>query len=54
VRLEALRKVKKSNGLIGNTNRDLPACSIVPQPIPLPREATKVLLGRNVPVTVPH
>jgi hypothetical protein len=28
---------EKSNGLIGNGNRDLPACSIVPQPAALPR-----------------
>jgi hypothetical protein len=28
---------KKSNNLIGNRTRDLPACSIVPQPTTLPR-----------------
>jgi hypothetical protein len=32
VRLEGLRKLKKSNDLIGNQTRDLPTCSIVPQP----------------------
>jgi hypothetical protein len=29
-RLEGLRQRKKSNNLIGNRTRDLPACSIVP------------------------
>jgi hypothetical protein len=38
VRLEGLGKLKKkSNDLIGNQTRDLPACSIVPQPTTLPR-----------------
>jgi hypothetical protein len=38
VRLEGLGKLKKkSNGLIGNRTRDIPACSIVPQPTTLPR-----------------
>jgi hypothetical protein len=36
VRLEVLGKFKKIN-LIGIRNRDLPACSIVPQPTSLPR-----------------
>jgi hypothetical protein len=36
VRLEGLGKLKKIY-LIGTRTRDLPACSIVPQPIPLPR-----------------
>jgi hypothetical protein len=31
VRLEGLGKLKKSNDLIGNGARDLPACIIVPQ-----------------------
>jgi hypothetical protein len=35
--LEGLVQLKKSNDLIGNRNRDLPACSIVPQPTTLPR-----------------
>jgi hypothetical protein len=41
VRLEGLGKLKKSNDLIGNRIRDLPPCSIVPQPITilLPRSA---------------
>jgi len=29
--------VKKSNDTIGNRTRDLPACSVVPQPTALPR-----------------
>jgi hypothetical protein len=32
MRLEGLYKLKKSNGLIGTRTRDLPACSIAPQP----------------------
>jgi hypothetical protein len=35
--LEGLRKLKKSNDHNGNRTRDLPACSIVPQPPTLPR-----------------
>jgi hypothetical protein len=38
VRLEGLGKLKKSNDLIGNRSRDIPACSIVPQPSTLPRD----------------
>jgi hypothetical protein len=30
------RLIEKSNDLIGNRTRDLPACSIVPQPTTLP------------------
>jgi hypothetical protein len=37
MRLERLGQLKKSNDLIGNRTRDLPACSIVPQPATLPR-----------------
>jgi hypothetical protein len=36
-RLEGLGKLKKSNDLIGNQTRDLPACRIVPQPTTLSR-----------------
>jgi hypothetical protein len=36
VRLEGIDKVKKLNDLIGNRIRDLPACSIMPQPNTLP------------------
>jgi hypothetical protein len=32
-----IRSTEKSNYLIGNQTRDLPACSIVPQPTTLPR-----------------
>jgi hypothetical protein len=32
-----IRPIEKSNDLIGNRTRDLPACSIVPQPNTLPR-----------------
>jgi hypothetical protein len=37
VRLEGLGKLKTYNDLIGNQTRDLPACSIVPQPSTLQR-----------------
>jgi hypothetical protein len=37
VRLEGLGKLKKSNDVIRNGTRDLPACSIVPQPTALLR-----------------
>jgi hypothetical protein len=37
VRLEGLGQLKKSNDLIRIRSRDLPACSIVPQPTTLPR-----------------
>jgi hypothetical protein len=36
VRLEGLGQLKNSNDLIGTRTRDLPACSIVPQPTTLP------------------
>jgi hypothetical protein len=32
-----IRSIEKSSDLIGNRTRDLPACSIVPQPTALPR-----------------
>jgi hypothetical protein len=32
-----IRSIEKSNDLIGNRTRDLPACGIVPQPTTLPR-----------------
>jgi hypothetical protein len=37
VRLEGLDKLKKKIHLIGTQSRDLPACSIVPEPTTLPR-----------------
>jgi hypothetical protein len=36
VQVEGLDQLKKLNDLIGNRTRDLPACSIVPQPTTLP------------------
>jgi hypothetical protein len=36
VRLEGLGQLKNSDDLIGNRTRDLPACSVVPQPTALP------------------
>jgi hypothetical protein len=44
VRLEGIYELKKnSNDLIGNRTSDLPACSIVPQPITLPRTMVSFL-----------
>jgi hypothetical protein len=37
---EKIRSIEKSNDLIRNRTRDLPACSIVPQPTTLPRDPT--------------
>jgi hypothetical protein len=37
--------IEKSNDLILNRNRDLPACSIVPQPTTLPRALIVDVLG---------
>jgi hypothetical protein len=37
VRLEGLGKLKKLKDLIGTRTRDLPTCSIVPQPSTLPQ-----------------
>jgi hypothetical protein len=44
VRLEGLDKLKKSNDLIRNRTRNLPACSIVLQPTTLPRAAKIIIL----------
>jgi hypothetical protein len=33
-----ISSIKNSNDLIGNRNRDLPACTIVPQPTTLQRQ----------------
>jgi hypothetical protein len=38
---ERIKSTEKSDGLIGNRARDLPACSIVPQPTTLPRDPNK-------------
>jgi hypothetical protein len=37
VRLEVLGQLKKSNNFVENRTRDLPVCSIMPQPTTLPR-----------------
>jgi hypothetical protein len=54
--LERLGKLKKSNELIRTRTRDLPACSIVPQPptIPLPGTVFNAQLPVNNPVTSLH
>jgi hypothetical protein len=41
VRLEGLGDLKKSNELIGNRTRDLPAYSTVPESTTLPRASIK-------------
>jgi hypothetical protein len=38
-----IRSIEKSGELIGNGTRDLPACSIVPQAISLPRAHVPVM-----------
>jgi hypothetical protein len=49
VRLERAGKLKKkSNNFIRNGTRDLPACSIVLQPIKLPRDPLWSLRLKNV------
>jgi hypothetical protein len=42
VRLEGFGQLKKSNYLIGTRTRDLPACTIVPQPTTLPRAPNQI------------
>jgi hypothetical protein len=46
VRLGGLGQLKKSSDLIGNGTRDLPDCSVLPQPTTLPR-APRTDIGRN-------
>jgi hypothetical protein len=46
VRLEGLRQLKKIIHLIGTRTRDLPVCSIVPQPTTLPRDLREILVRR--------
>jgi hypothetical protein len=48
VRLEGLGQLKKIH-LIGIRSRDLPACSIVPQPTTLPRAPTGTPWGTKTP-----
>jgi hypothetical protein len=45
VQLEGLSKLKKKIHLIGTRTRDLPDCSIVPQPTTLPR--APIILGKG-------
>jgi hypothetical protein len=45
VRLEGLGKMKKSNYLIDNRNRDLPVCSVVPQPTTLKHDSPTLDYG---------
>jgi hypothetical protein len=45
MRLERLDQVKKSNDLIGNRTRDLPACSIALQATTLPRAPDAAQFG---------
>jgi hypothetical protein len=47
VRLKGLGKLKKIH-LIGIRSRDLPACSIVPQPTALPRDEVRVLINKLI------
>jgi hypothetical protein len=47
VQLEGLGQLKKSSNLIGNGTRDLPACSIVPQPTTLPGAPITYRAGQN-------
>jgi hypothetical protein len=44
MRLEELGKLKKKTHLIGTQTRDLPACSIVPQPTMLSRTQFKDMM----------
>jgi hypothetical protein len=39
-----IRSIEKSSDFIGTRTRDLPACSIVPQPTTLPRDPEFQLL----------
>jgi hypothetical protein len=48
VRLEGLGQLKQTNDLIGNGNRDLPACSIVPQKTTLPRAPWQFVLRKKI------
>jgi hypothetical protein len=46
VRLKGLSQLKKSSDIIGIWTRDLPACSIVPQPTTLPRAPNLEMTGQ--------
>ena len=45
--------MKKSSDIIGNRTRDLPACSVVPQPIALPRASPPQPIYARKKVSVP-
>ena len=47
VRSEGLCQWKNSNDNIGNRTRDLPTCSVMPQPTALPRWHTLVIAARH-------
>jgi hypothetical protein len=42
-----IRSIKKSNDLIVTRTRDLPACTLVPQPTTLPRAPDKAFIFKN-------
>jgi hypothetical protein len=48
VRLEGLGKFEKSNDLTGNRTRDLPVCSIVPEPTTLPRAPKLYIINPKI------
>jgi hypothetical protein len=55
VRLEGLGKLKKKIHLIGTRSRDLPACSIVPQPTTQLRASISyvyLLLFNSIPILI--
>jgi hypothetical protein len=48
VRPEVLGELKISNDLVGNRTRELPACSIVPEPTTLPRAPSQNAVAEAV------
>jgi hypothetical protein len=54
MRLEGLGQLKKSSDLIGIRNRDLTACSIMPQPTTLPRVDIKLNKIRYISSALQH
>jgi hypothetical protein len=51
MRLEGLGQLKQLNDLIDNRTRDLPACSIVPQPTTLPGAPPGIYRERTTETT---
>jgi hypothetical protein len=47
--MQRLGKLKEFNSLIGTETRDLPACSVVPQPHTLPRAQQRVSVAYILP-----